>query len=219
MCNIPKVLFFALTRSEEIGDNPFFDVMICRDLKGQRLCNLGLQVLHQFVGIGPHGEPLRLGTLGCCNFENKVVIDSPDQRLAILVSAAGSKGDEDCGRSGPASLPRWTGGATIIVRSENNGFIEHAFVGLGAARVAEIGFRPWVTNNLNHGLGHDARGVGGHILILTKGLFVGGVGDKRGSGGRRTAKLGESRFRLAHPWKGVERRDAFDSRGDHLWNN
>ena len=94
-----------------------------------------------------------------------------------------------------------------------------------STRVAEIGIRPWVTNNLNHRLCHDSWGVSGHILVLIEVLFVvvvvvvgggGGVGGERGRGRRWSAQLGERRLRLAHPWEGVERRDALDSRGDHF---
>lgn len=90
-------------------------------------------------------------------------------------------------------------------------------VGFESTRVAEIGIRPWITNDLNHRLGHDSWGVSGHILVLIEVLFVdGGVGDERGNGRRWSAQLGESRLRLAHSWKGVERRDALDSRGDQF---
>ena len=36
---------------------------------------------------------------------NEVVIDGSDQRLALLVPATEGKGEEDRGRSRPASLP------------------------------------------------------------------------------------------------------------------
>ena len=91
-------------------------------------------------------------------------------------------------------------------------------VGFESTRVAEIGIRPWITNDLNNRLGHNSWGVGGHIVVLIEVFFVvGGVSDECGRGRRRrwSAQLGESRLRLAHPWKGVERRDALDSRGDH----
>ena len=184
--------------------------------KGQRATDLGFEVLHHLVGIGPLGKNLLLFVRapGGCDFVNEVVIDGPDQRLALLVPATGSKGEEDRGRSRPASLPGRT--ATKTIPPQNDGFVEHAMVGIGTARVAEVGVRLGVTDDLDHGLGHDARGIGGNVVVLVDLL---GGGGERGGGGRGMAELAERCLGLAQAGKRVERRDALDSRargGDHL---
>jgi len=146
---------------------------------------------------------------------NEIVIDGPDQRLALLVPATGGKGEEDRGCSRPASLPGRT--ATKTIPPQNDGFVEHAMIRIGTACVAEVGVRLGVADDLDHGLGHDARGIGGDVVVLVELL---GVGGERGGGGRGT-ELSESCLGLAQAGKRVERRDALDSRargtsGDHL---
>ena len=75
-------------------------------LLAQKIRDRPISASRSSITLTASDHPRRIvGAPGGCDFVNEVVIDGSDQRLALLVPATGGKGEEDRGRSRPASLP------------------------------------------------------------------------------------------------------------------